>query len=48
MGDSYTKDCRGAKQAGMHSCLITKDTHKSFPEADLVVSSWKEFASLVL
>ena len=48
MGDSYTKDCRGAKQAGMHSCLITKGTHKSFPEADLVVSSWKEFASLVL
>lgn len=48
MGDSYTKDCCGAKQAGMHSCLITKNTHKSFPEADLVVSSWKEFASLVL
>ena len=48
MGDSYSKDCKGAKQAGMHSCLITKDTHKSFPEADLVVSSWKEFTSLVL
>ncbi|MCW4012754.1 MAG: HAD family hydrolase [Candidatus Bathyarchaeota archaeon] len=48
MGDSYSKDCSGAKQAGMYSCLITKDTRKSFPEADLVVSSWKEFASLVL
>jgi HAD superfamily hydrolase (TIGR01509 family) len=48
MGDSYSKDCKGAKRAGMHSCLITKATYKSFPDADLVVSSWKEFASLVL
>ncbi|MGH0052289.1 MAG: HAD family hydrolase [Sphaerochaetaceae bacterium] len=48
MGDSYSKDCQGAKKVGMHSCLITRTTHKRFPDADLVVGSWKEFASLVL
>ncbi|MGE4454222.1 MAG: HAD family hydrolase [Sphaerochaeta sp.] len=48
MGDSYSKDCQGAKQVGMHSCLITKTKGKPFPDADLVVGSWKEFASLVL
>lgn len=48
VGDSYSKDCCGAKKAGMHSCLLTKKRNTIYPEADLVVGSWKEFASLVL
>ncbi len=48
MGDSYSKDCQGAKRAGMYSCLITKKHKKSLSDADLIVGSWKEFASLVL
>ncbi len=48
MGDSYSKDCQGAKKAGMYSCLITANRKAVYPDADLVVSSWKEFASLVL
>ncbi len=48
MGDSYSKDCQGAKKAGMYSCLITSKHKPVYPDADLVVCSWKEFASLVL
>ena len=48
VGDSYEKDCQGAKGAGMYSCLITKGKRSLYPDADLVVDSWKEFASLVL
>lgn len=48
MGDSYSKDCQGAKRAGMYSCLITSARTKVYPDADLVIGSWKEFASLVL
>ena len=48
MCDSYSKDCQGAKSAGMHSCLITSSRKTAYDDADLVVSSWKEFASLVL
>jgi putative hydrolase of the HAD superfamily len=48
MGDSYSKDCQGSKKAGMHSCLITSSRKRIYDDADLVVSSWKEFASLVL
>lgn len=48
MGDSYSKDCQGAKKAGMYSCLITAKRKPVYPDADLVVGSWKEFASLVL
>ncbi len=46
VGDSYSKDCQGAKRAGMHSALITS-SKKEYPDADLVISSWKEFISLV-
>lgn len=46
VGDSYTKDCQGAKRAGMRSALITS-SRKEYPDADLVISSWKEFISLV-
>ncbi|MBI9093606.1 MAG: HAD family hydrolase [Sphaerochaeta sp.] len=46
VGDSYTKDCQGAKRAGMHSALITS-SKKGYSDADLVISSWKEFISLV-
>ncbi|MDY0288792.1 MAG: HAD family hydrolase [Sphaerochaeta sp.] len=46
VGDSYTKDCQGAKQAGMYSALITS-SKRAYPDADLVFSSWKEFISLV-
>lgn len=48
IGDSYEKDCQGARGAGMYSCLITKGRRDIYPDADLVVGSWKEFASLVL
>ncbi|MGE4585472.1 MAG: HAD family hydrolase [Sphaerochaeta sp.] len=48
MGDSYQKDCQGAKRAGMYACLITRRAKTLHPDADLVVRSWKEFASLVL
>jgi len=46
VGDSYTKDCQGAKRAGMHSALITS-SKKKYSDADLVISSWKEFISLI-
>lgn len=46
VGDSYTKDCQGAKGAGMRSALITS-SKKEYPDADLVISSWKEFIALV-
>ncbi len=46
VGDSYPKDCQGAKRAGMHSALITS-SKKAYSDADLLISSWKEFISLV-
>jgi len=46
VGDSYSKDCQGAKRAGMHSALITS-SKKGYSDADLVISSWKEFIPLV-
>lgn len=46
VGDSYSKDCQGAKRAGMHSALITT-SKREYSDADLVISSWKEFISLV-
>lgn len=44
VGDRYDKDVLGAKQAGMHACLVSS-SRKPFPQADLVVRSWKEFAA---
>ena len=46
VGDSYTKDCQGAKRAGLYSALLTS-SKKEYSDADLVISSWKEFISLV-
>ncbi len=46
VGDSYTKDCQGAKRLGMRSALLTS-SKREYPDADLVISSWKEFISLV-
>lgn len=46
VGDSYSKDCQGAKRSGMRSALLTS-SKKQFPDADLIVRSWKEFISLV-
>ena len=46
VGDSYSKDCQGAKRSGMLSALITS-SKRGYPDADLVISSWKEFISLV-
>ncbi|MDD3902078.1 MAG: HAD family hydrolase [Spirochaetia bacterium] len=47
VGDSYSKDCKGSKQSGMYSCLLSS-SKKVYTDADLVVGSWKEFISLVL
>ena len=46
VGDSYSKDCQGAKRSGMYSALITS-SKRGYPDSDLVISSWKEFISLV-
>ena len=46
VGDSYSKDCQGAKQVGMYSALITS-SKKAYPDADLVFGCWKEFIPLV-
>ncbi len=48
VGDSYTKDCQGAKQAGMHAALLGKRPHSQAPDADLVAATWKELAALIL
>lgn len=48
VGDSYTKDCVGAKGLGMYTALIGKRDTGKFPDADLIVNSWKELAALIL
>ncbi len=48
VGDSYGKDCIGANHAGMYTCLLTSKRQATYPAADLIVSTWKEFSSLVL
>ena len=48
VGDSYDKDCQGAKHAGMYACLLTEGRRDGYSDADLIVGSWKEFSSLVL
>jgi putative hydrolase of the HAD superfamily len=42
VGDSYDKDVIGAKQAGMHACLVSASS-RQFPQADVVIRSWKDF-----
>lgn len=48
VGDSYSKDCVGAKAVGMHTALMGQTEHTRYPDADLVVHSWKELAALIL
>lgn len=48
VGDSYTKDCVGAKGVGMHTALIGKRDSGHYPDADLIVNSWKELRALIL
>ena len=48
VGDSYRKDVRGARNAGMHTCLIFTSPRKEYTEADLCVPSWKDFIEMVL
>jgi putative hydrolase of the HAD superfamily len=48
IGDSYTKDCQGAKGAGMKTALLGKRPTGDGANADLVASSWKELAAQLL
>ncbi len=49
VGDSEKKDVLGAKNAGMHSMLITKNKNKAKESrADLVVSSFSEMRKVLL
>lgn len=48
VGDSYSKDCVGAKGVGMHTALIGKRESGRYPDADMIVNSWKELAALIL
>lgn len=47
VGDSYQKDVLGAKNYGMHSCLIFSKAGKEYTDADLSVQSWAEFIEKV-
>lgn len=48
-GDSYTKDVCGAKRLGMRTLLIGRKQDKArYPEADLVLTSWQSFDTIVL
>ncbi len=47
VGDSYEKDCEGAKAAGMFSALISSSNAER-EAADLVSSSWRELGPLLL
>lgn len=47
VGDSYRKDVLGSRASGMQSCLITSDSRKLYPGADLVVTSFPELVSLL-
>ena len=47
VGDSESKDVKGAKNYGMHACLINKGSRKD-SDADIVVLDWKDFADRVL
>jgi putative hydrolase of the HAD superfamily len=47
VGDSYRKDILGAKNAGMHACLIFADGKDAYEKADIVAANWDEFARKV-
>ena len=46
-GDSRSKDIDGAKNAGMHTALISRSV-KVHNNADIIFSSWEEFRKMVL
>lgn len=48
VGDSEEKDIRGARNAGLHSALISTSANKVYSIADFKFSSWKEFIDKVL
>lgn len=49
VGDSCKKDVMGGRNVGMHTLLIRKGAKQaSCPCADLVLTSWSSFASMVL
>ena len=45
--DSRSKDIDGAKNAGMHTALISRSV-KVYNNADIIFSSWEEFRKMVL
>ncbi len=48
IGDSESKDIKGAKNAGLRAALISASSGKVYSKADLVFSTWEEFSSIVL
>ena len=48
VGDSESKDIRGASAAGMRSALISTSPNKVYSISDFKFSSWKEFIDKVL
>lgn len=46
-GDSRSKDIDGAKNAGMHTALIS-DSVKTYDNADIIFKNWDEFSRVVL
>ena len=49
VGDSYKKDIVGGSKVGMRTLLIGKSgTSSDYPGADMVLTSWKSFARIIL
>ena len=46
-GDSRSKDIDGAKNAGMHTALISRSV-RAYDNADIIFRDWKEFGKMVL
>ena len=46
-GDSRSKDIDGARNAGMHTALISRSV-RVYNNADIIFSSWAEFRKVVL
>ena len=46
-GDSCSKDVDGARNAGMHTALISHSV-RVYNNADIIFSSWEEFGKVVL
>ena len=46
-GDSRSKDIDGAKNAGMHTALISRSV-RAYDNADIIFRDWEEFGKMVL